>query len=377
MESPHSVTIFIPSGAGAPGFAGILRCLRQASDWRILSGDTNEKAYGKILSDGFFQMPSSFDESDYISRLKEICAQESVDVILPITTRELGVLSKHKLALELQGVRVIVSDSEAIGLANDKGATAKLAFDLGLPVPKFRIAHSRDSFILAVEALRLETAESLELGTAEPGTSEPCTAELEIMESGSQVLCFKPTMGNGSRGFGVIATQVEAGSFLTSKAGIMPLTVEEWQKRLDLDFEVPLIVSCFMPGVEYSVDMLCSKGKTLFCVPRTRDKMIGGISVAGCVERNLGLIAFCVQLAQAIGLDGPVGMQWREDVSGVPHLLEINPRLQGTTSALALAGINMPLLAVKLALGHELPTTVADILWGSRFVRFWDERVIQ
>ena len=121
------------------------------------------------------------------------------------------------------------------------------------------------------------------------------------------------------------------------------------------------MVCGYMWGREYSVDMLCSGGKSLFCVPRTRDKMIGGISVAGKLDRNFGLIAFCIRLAQSLELDGPIGMQWKEDADGVPHLIEINPRLQGTTSALALAGVNLPVQAVRLALGLELTASTAGI----------------
>jgi biotin carboxylase len=57
-------------------------------------------------------------------------------------------------------------------------------------------------------------------------------------------------------------------------------------------------------------------------------------------------------------------------------LIEINPRLQGTTSTLALAGINFPVQAVRHALGMGLTSSTADIDWGKRFVRFWDERIL-
>jgi carbamoyl-phosphate synthase large subunit len=76
-------------------------------------------------------------------------------------------------------------------------------------------------------------------------------------------------------------------------------------------------------------------------------------------------------------LDGAIGMQWKEDGAGVPHLLEINPRLQGTTSALALAGLNLPVQAVRLAMGMGITQGTADIAWGERFVRFWDERLLE
>ena len=351
QESNHAITIFIPSGAGAPGFAGILRCLQEEPRWRVLVGDTNADAYGKALADGFFLMPSSGDDAAYLAAIRRVCLEESVDVILPITTRELGVLSRHKDALAGEGIRVIVSGSTSIDIANDKGKSADFAQKLGLPVPQFRVARDLKEFQTGVSEMQL---------------------------AGSK-LCFKPVLGNGSRGFGIVVNEVVPGEFLQAKAGVLPMTLEEWSKRLGGEglFDVPLMICDFLPGVEYSVDMLCSGGKTLFCVPRTRDKMIGGISVAGRLDRNFGLIAFCIQLAQALELDGPIGMQWREDAEGTPRLLEINPRLQGTTSALALAGINLPVQAVRLAMGEALSSVSADVAWGKKFVRFWDERVTE
>lgn len=350
-ESNQAITIFIPSGAGAPGFAGILRCLQEEPRWRVLAGDMNANAYGKALADGFFLMPSSDDEVAYLSAILKVCLEESVDVILPITTRELGVLARHKDTLAAEGVRVVVSGSTSIDIANDKGKSADFAQKLGLPVPRFKVVRDLEEF-------------------------QTCVIDMQL---GVDKLCFKPVLGNGSRGFGIVVKEVVAGEFLQAKAGVLPMTLAEWSQRLGGDglFEVPLMICDFLPGIEYSVDMLCSGGKTLFCVPRTRDKMIGGISVAGRLDRNFGLIAFCIQLAQALELDGPIGMQWREDSEGTPRLLEINPRLQGTTSALALAGINLPVQAVRLAMGEALSSSSADVAWGKRFVRFWDERVTE
>jgi carbamoyl-phosphate synthase large subunit len=348
MIEENKVTVLIPSGAGAPGFAGICRCLRAESSWFIVAGDTNEHAYGKALCDEFFVVASSENEQSYLDAVMLACENYSVDVILPITTRELGILSENKKRFEAIGVKVVVSSADSILKANDKGKAAQIASELRLPVPDFAICNDLDSFVQAVKTLQVE----------------------------HETVCFKPVRGNGSRGFGVIVHDIERGNFLGTKAGILPLTLSEWTLRMPKQFDIPLMVCAYLSGIEYSVDMLCSSGKTLFCVPRTRDKMIGGISVAGKLDRNFGLIAFCIQLAQAMELDGPIGMQWREDSEGVPHLIEINPRLQGTTSVLALAGINFPVQAVRLALGMELTSNTADIDWGSRFVRFWDERML-
>ncbi|MDA1224003.1 MAG: ATP-grasp domain-containing protein [Bacteroidetes bacterium] len=346
--SSNAVTIFIPSGAGAPGFAGILRCLQSEPNWRIIAGDCWPHAYGKALADEFFLMPPSSDEVKYMEALLSVCSTESVDVVLPITTRELDVLSKHADLIETAGIKLILSTLMALNTANNKGILAEFAKKLMLPVPAFEVVQDKLSFVAAAKRL----------------------------SSKSEKLCFKPVMGNGSRGFGIIVKDHNAtGSDLENKAGILPLTLDEWQYRIPDQLEPAWIISAYLPGKEYSVDMLCDQGKTLFCVPRSRDKMIGGISVAGVLERNFGLIAFCIQLAQALELHGPIGMQWKEDSEGVPHLLEVNPRLQGTTSVLALAGLNIPVQAVKMAMGETLSQQSADIEWGKRFIRFWDERI--
>lgn len=346
--SNNAITIFIPSGAGAPGFAGIVRCLQSEPNWRIIAGDCHPNPYGKGLVDEFVLMPPSSDEGKYMEALLSICSSESVDVILPITTRELDVLATHAEIIKSLGIHLILSSGDAIKTANNKGLLADFAKKLLLPVPAFEVVEDKCSFVDAVKRLSPQ----------------------------GKKLCFKPVMGNGSRGFGIIVKNHNAaGSDLENKAGIMPLTLEEWLCRIPDQLEPGWIISDYLPGKEYSVDMLCDQGKTLFCVPRSRDKMIGGISVVGVIERNFGLIAFCIQLAKALELHGPIGIQWKEDEQGVPHLLEVNPRLQGTTSVLALAGLNIPVQAVKMAMGETLSQQSADIEWGKRFVRFWDERI--
>ena len=59
MPSTQNITVFIPSGAGAPGFAGILECLKEDSSIRVIAGDINSEAYGAALCDKFIKMPAS------------------------------------------------------------------------------------------------------------------------------------------------------------------------------------------------------------------------------------------------------------------------------------------------------------------------------
>ena len=348
MSAFNNIKVLIPSGAGAPGFAGIIRCLRKDERIEIFAGDVQENPYGKALADHFFVMPAS-SADNYVEKICEICKKHQIQVLLPITTRELLPLAKHKSEIEALGTKVVISDLEGLEIANNKGRLLhhQIKHETDIPVPDFGFAMGKQGFI--------ETANQL----------------FEMHDK----LCFKPVEGNGSRGFGVIVNKVND-DFLHEKAGNAALTVKEWSARMPKEFEDLLMVCAYLPGVEYSVDLLCDHGKVLVCVPRTRDKMIGGISVAGTFENNFTLKAFCMSLVNQLKLHGPIGIQWKEDANGMPYLLEINPRLQGTTSACELAGVNFPLLAVKMALGEDLALSGLKIAWGKKFVRYWEDAVI-
>lgn len=336
------ISVLIPSGAGAPGFAGIAACLREESGLRLISGDVNENAYGKSLSDAFYAMPPS-NSSGYIERVIQICELEKVQVVLPITTAELESLSAHRDVFENKGVRLIISPEKGIKEANDKGFLHTKAQHLGIAVPEGKVCQNRNEF------------------------EEVAT---DLLQRHAR-LFFKPIRGNGSRGIGLICRDVEPIT-AAHKPELMPLDLSEWMLRMPEFFDVPLLLTAYLPGKEYSVDLFVWPGTDTVAIPRTRDKMVSGISVSGTFECNEVLIEASKLLVTSLELEGPIGVQWRNDAEGIPHLLEINPRLQGTTSALRHAGLNVPLMAVKRALGRpvELPET---FFWGRGFTRHWQD----
>ena len=359
-EKLSGTRILIPSGAGAPGFGGIVRCLREIPQVFIVAGDARSNVYGASLSDSFVLMPPSDLVVEYVDAVIRVCLENSIQVILPITTRELFALSEHKRRIEdLTGALVIVSEIEGLGIANNKGSLYEFAWMHGFRVPAFAVVDGRESFRKEAEKLGISHRD----------------------------LCFKPILGNGSRGFGRILSECGSNEdWMKEKSGIMPLRLEEWSTRIPavLGDEEALLLSVYLSGTEYSVDLLCDRGTVRYCIPRSRDKMVGGISVAGTFLPIEGLISECCRLAELLNLDGPIGMQWREDSSGEMYILEINPRLQGTTSALELGGLNVPVLAVSQVLNDAIMGSIEEIgvnkglhfAWGSSFVRYWDESML-
>ena len=71
-------------------------------------------------------------------------------------------------------------------------------------------------------------------------------------------------------------------------------------------------------------------------------------------------------------LNGPIGFQFKRDENGDFKLLEINPRIQGSSVTAMALDINLPLLALKIMLDKTYTPSVIQTS-GKGFFRFYDE----
>lgn len=340
----HSISLLM-TGAGAPGAAGIIKCLLQDSSIRLCIADADERAAGRYLHAPFFHIPSAGDPS-YTDALLQLCQQQQIQLILPLVTKELFPLSQNKERFQKAGVRVMVSSASAIHIANDKGACYRFLQNAGVPVPAYRLVTTVEEFIHAADAL------------GHP--QEP--------------FCFKPAIANGSRGFRVVADAInEAEQLFQLKPYNTFITYAHALRILSSQPFPPLVVAAFLPGEEYSVDCVAHEGEALLVVPRLRLKQINGISVQGRFVNDEGIIRYCKTIIKTIGLHGNIGLQVRRSKAGKPLLLEVNPRVQGTIVAALGAGINLPLLAVKNELQLAITEKEKQVKWGTSFSRYWTE----
>jgi carbamoyl-phosphate synthase large subunit len=132
-----------------------------------------------------------------------------------------------------------------------------------------------------------------------------------------------------------------------------------------------MLVSEYLPGKELTVDTIVSEGIVKTVLIRTRDKMNGGISVAGEFIKNKIVEDYCIKILSTMNVDGPIGIQLKESNNSTFKILEINPRIQGTSVAAMGLEINLPLLAVyeMMRLSVEYTSNTS----GIGFVRFYDE----
>ncbi len=331
------------TGAGAPGGPGIIKALLKDPNIDLIVCDADEFASGRFLGLKFIKIPRAQDES-FISEILKVCHCYSIKVVFPLVTLELFRFAEAKKLFQDEGIRVIVSDVEYLNIANDKRKLYDYLTRKGITVPNYRVATSIEEIEVACRELNY-----------------PYNA-----------VVIKPSVSNGSRGVRILSESISEYDLLfNEKPGNLFSNLSKIRETLANKIFPEILISEYLPGDEYTVDTIVKDGKVNIVIPRKRVKMIGGISVAGIFLDNDCIINYCSQIIESMHLEGPIGIQVKADAEGKFKVLEINPRIQGTSVSAIGAGINLPLLAVHNAL--NIADFNVSIRWGVGFVRYYNE----
>lgn len=334
------------TGVGAPGAPGIIKCIRKNGERviKIIGVDMNASAGGKSLVDTFYTVPSADDEK-FINRIKEICVQEKVDVIIPIVTKELLKFSRFKKEFERMTIKIGVMDEEILEIANNKAKLLTTLRDNNVATAKFRVAKNIQEFSDAID----------ELGFPE------------------KAVVIKPAEGNGSRGVRIIdPSKSKFDIFFNEKPNSMYINYGELLEILSERNNIPeMIVMEYLPGKEYSVDVLADKGKVLQVMSRFNNYMVSSIALECTVERNEKLANLVSRITEILNLDGNFGFDVKYNTVEEPMVMEINPRLTAGIVAYAPAGINFPYLGIKKLLDEEI--SISEVQDGVKMKRRWEE----
>jgi len=303
------------TGAGSPGFKGIVQSLK---NYNVIGVDSNPDVVGRFFVDKFYQVPKG-DSRNFLPAIRKICQYENVDVILPKVTNELEALSWSRD--DVGNTKVSITSTMGMLAANNKHLFLTHCLLYGISTPDYRLVKNYLTFL----------------------------KEIKQMGYPAKPVCMKPIYGSGGRGF-----QILKGDDIIATKQFPEMIVME-----------------YLPGKEYTVDVLADEGEVLSIVPRLRTKVKGGVSVYGETIEHENIITQCKILTESLKLNGAVGFQFKEDIYGTPKIIECNPRLQGGTVLTIKAGVNIPELAVKLALGEKV--VVPQVKWGLKMYRHWQE----
>lgn len=334
------------TAAGSPSSPGIIGCLKNNGERNIFVVGTDMKTDATIsqMCDLVRLVPPATAEN-YVDALLKICIDEKIDVLIPGISVELPKLQKRRKEFEAVGTKVSVSDGEGLLIANDKIALYEYMQEQGFRIPAFRVAKTMGEFVDACSSLGYP----------------------------KKAVCVKIKDGSGSRGVRVIdPSKSRFDIFVGEKPNSFFTTYEDMISVLREAKEFPeLLIMDYLPGMEYSVDLLAEQGKTLYIVGRESNIINASIPQEATLAYNEEAYQLSKEIVESLGLDGNVDLDFKFDENGHPQLMEINPRIAATLSVCAAGGCNLLYLRVKQLLGEELPTI--DINYGVKLKRRYHE----
>ncbi len=307
------------TGAGGPAAIAAMKSLRADPAVELLAADMDPWAAGLYLvpPEARTLIPAG-GAPDFTDVVLARCQALGVDVVLPTVDAELRPLARARSRFAAMSIDLLLASADALDVILDKLALARRCAGV-VRVPRTEL------FGPAVDPAAL-----------------------------TYPVIVKPRTGSGSRGIVTVGSAAELAA---------------------LDRSPALIVQEFLPGDEYSIDVLASAtGHVIASVPRLRARVDSGVSVGGRTIHDEELSSFGRAVAEATGITYVANVQCKRDAAGRPALLEVNPRMPGTLGLTIASGVDMPRLALAALLGQPLPATMD--FRERAVVRFLDERVI-
>jgi carbamoyl-phosphate synthase large subunit len=310
----ESQVVLVP-GAAAPAGINTIKSLKMSNfAGKIVATDSTSLSAGFFMADVNEILPEA-DAQYYVKRLFEIVEKHHVQVLMPSSGYDIYPYSDNREALARIGATAVVSDRDTLEICRDKLLTYK----------------------------KMSGKYNLPFTTADPDKVK------------SFPVIAKPRFGKGSRN--VIKVNNEADlRYISSNFG-------------------NTIFQEFLPGVEYTIDVLSDMNKKpIIAVPRIRLQTKAGISTKGRIIRDADLETTCMNMAREIGIRGPSCIQMKESSEEQLKLIEINSRLGGGTIFSTLAGANIPSMILEMLSGTYIdPPRVSEIT----VVRYYEEIVIE
>jgi carbamoyl-phosphate synthase large subunit len=304
------------TGAGGPAAIAAMKSLRADESVELLAADMDPWAAGLYLVPSWARtLVPAGAAPEFTEVLLARCFTLGVDVILPTVDAELRPLAHARPRFAAAGVDLLLAPAAALDVILDK-------------------------LVLAEHCAGFVRVPRTELF----GPSvDPASWTYPVV--------VKPREGSGSRGVIIVGSAKELAA---------------------LDRSPALIVQEFLPGEEYSVDVLAdASGHVIASVPRLRARVDSGVSVGGRTVHDPEVEWFGRTVARATGVTFVANVQCRRDQAGAPALLEVNPRMPGTLGLTIASGVDMPRLALAALLGKPLPDELD--FCERAVVRFLDE----
>lgn len=324
-----NITVLL-SASSSPSMPGLINCLRNNGERKIkiVGVDMASDPSTQYIVDAFYKVPAA-THPNYVDIILDICKKEKVDIYFPNISAEVSAVIERKREFDESNILLSVSNKKSIDISNNKLATYDFLKENGISVPKYYPIHSIGDFKVGCKLL---------------GYPE-------------KPVCLKIIDGSGSRGVRIIdSTKSRYQIFVNEKPNSFITSYNEMINTLkEADIWHEMLLVQYMPGNEYTVDLLADNGEVLFEVGRENVVSVMSIAQESILKYDQKAYEICEKIVNLLKMDGNIGFDFMRDFDGTPRLMDINPRITATVSVIAAGGVNLPYLRIKQLLGEALP----------------------
>lgn len=320
----NKIKRILVAGAGGSAAHNFIESLRISPEKFYIVG-TDCKKYHVELSgaDIFYEMPRA-DDKNYIKMLNKLIKKERIDLVHPQPDVEVKRISDDRE--KIIDVKLFLPSKEAIDICQNKFVFNQKITQAGLKVVQSYYIEDKKSLIKAFRRLKKD----------------------------NEKIWIRAIRGAGSKAALPLTKVEHAVSWIQYWIDMKGLT---WK-----DF----MISEFLPGKEYAFQSLWKDGEILMSQARERIEYLFGSlmpsgqssspSIAKTVNsKKVNEAAFKAILAVDRKASGIYCADIKENKNGNPCVTEINAgRFFTTSNFFSFAGINMPYIYVKIALGEKV-----------------------
>lgn len=310
----------IVTSAGTASAISVIKALRLQKEIavQIIAVDTDPLAPGLFLADHHRLIPPASDPA-YFDSLIRISKEFNVSVLIPVHSKEVGIVSGLKEKFEQNGIHTFIPSVDAVELCNDKHRMYQFVAEHGISIPR----------TYSISQINQITEHDLPLFT-------------------------KPNSGSSSRG-------AEKVSSLTRLKELASLTSD-------------LVIQQFIDAQEVTIDVLCDEHfHPIVVAPRMRLSTKSGQSVKGKSLAADRFIPTVTKISKALSLQGPCNMQFFVTDTEL-YFIEVNPRFAAGGLMLTVkSGANIPLLVLKKILRLPIKEQECRTRAGMIMTRYWEE----
>ena len=288
--------------------------------------------------EGRFVMPR-LDDPNFIPEMLSVCEDFEIDVIFPISSIDLEIMSKHKDEFEAIGTKVSILPYDKLMIANNKVELHKRFGDI-MPeeiTPRF-----------------VDEAE-------------------KFWENHKQVCCKLADMCGG-KGFAVVDDEKCLDVGLFHRFGKKHYISHGQMLQIIQKGQYEVLLQEYHEGLDYTVSLLADHGEITHMVGYVGYLLEFGSIMFGEIKPNEQAFKIAERLVRELDLDGNIGIDFILKNDGSVVLLEINPRINASLPFVAEAGCNMAFLRLMQLIGEDVSHWPTPVKEGLKMKKYFGTR---